>query len=151
MKWKIQKEKNIQNTLVIQVAISRAQYIIHIMIGWDGFYLNRTLAFVNYFCYVKNYTTHCWKTNLRVNSYEGVSFCVELLFERDNNCLEILDWLVFYVVGHLRSKKSDAYFIFVPFCSVCKRPSYKLTHTLPMLVLSKAASISSRTKKGAGL
>lgn len=51
-------------------------------------------------------------TNLRVNPYEGVSFCVELLFERDNNSLEILDGLVLDVVCHLQV---NTYFIMMLF------------------------------------
>lgn len=103
------------------------------MIGWDGFYFTGTLVCINNFWNVYMYTAHCWNTNLRVNSYERVSFCVELLFERDNNGLEILDWLVLYVVGHLQIKKLNTNVM--PFSLVAsthlhwKRPSYKLTNT----------------------
>lgn len=46
-----------------------------------------------------HFTVSC--TYLRVDPNQGVSLGVELLFQRDHDGLEILHWLILYVVSYL--------------------------------------------------
>lgn len=89
------------------------------------------------------------RANLWVDADERVSLGVKLLLQGDDDGLEVLHRLVFDVVGHLEEKAEHQT------ChlhhNALKSFHATLIQTFPMLVLSRAASISSRTKKGAGL
>lgn len=104
---------------------------------------------------IKTYSLTCKKlkkkfSHNRVNPQQSISLGEKLLLQRDDNDLHVAAGLLPEETGHLDSKQQ--FFKTTRYNKNRKIKSKKLLSifTFPMLVLSSAASTSSKTKNGAG-